>query len=208
MLEVKHLTKRYEQRDVVSDVSLILKERERVSIQGESGCGKTTLLQMLAGLILPDEGEILLEGEKLPEEPYQRQIAMVFQDSLLWEHMTVEENILFGSPRKGKEERKQQACTLSRALDIEELLHRYPSQISGGQARRVAIARAIACEKKILLLDEPFSNLDKEGRVRTLEAVWELTKGKCALLFVTHSRQEAETLCTRHLYMEEGILKG
>nr|MCR5033478.1 ATP-binding cassette domain-containing protein [Lachnospiraceae bacterium] len=168
MLEVKHLTKRYEQRDVVSDVSFFLGDAERVSIQGESGCGKTTLLQMLAGLILPDEGEILLNGEELPEEPYLRQVSMVFQDSLLWEHMTVEENILFGSPRKGKEERREQARTLSRALGIEELLHRYPHQVSGGQARRIALARAIACEKKILLLDEPFSNLDREGRFRTL----------------------------------------
>ncbi len=204
MLEVKHLTKRYEDLDAVSDLSFSLKELERVSIQGESGCGKTTLLKMIAGLVLPDEGEILMDGKPLSDKPYLRQISMVFQDSLLWDHMTVEENILFGSPYKEKEKRRDQVAHLSEILGIGELLKRYPHQISGGQARRAAIARAIACEKKLLLLDEPFSNLDKEGRFRILEGVGKLCKGKCALLFVTHSRQEAEMLCDRHLFMEEG----
>lgn len=206
MLEVKHLTKQYEDRNAVSDLSFSLTDLERVSVQGESGCGKTTLLKMIAGLVMPDEGEILMDGKTLSEDPHLRQVSMVFQDSLLWDHMTIEENILFGSPYKEKGKRKEQAAYLADILEIGELLQRYPYQVSGGQARRAAIARAIACEKRLLLLDEPFSNLDKEARFRILEKVKKLCEGHSAILFVTHSRQEAEMLCERHLRMEEGKL--
>lgn len=207
MLEIRHITKNYEEVCAVDDISFAVKDLERISIQGESGCGKSTLLGILAGLIMPDTGEVWMDGQKLPTEPHLRQMAMVFQDSTLWNHMTIQENILFGSPQKNRGKRRKMAEELADVFGIGGLLGRYPWQISGGQAKRAAIARAIACERKILLLDEPFSNLDKEGRFRTIEAVRELCAGKCAVLLVTHSAKEAEMLCERHLFMEEGKLK-
>ncbi len=208
MLEIINVTKRYGEICAVDQVSFCVKDFERVSIQGESGCGKSTLLGMIAGLIGEDAGEIRLNGEKMPEDPHLRRVSMVFQDSVLWDHMTLRENILFGSPYQEKKQREEQAEKLAEALEIKDLLKRHPHQVSGGQARRAAIARAIACEKELLLLDEPFSNLDKEGRVRTLETVKRLCDGKCAILLVTHSAKEAELLCERHLFMEEGKLKA
>ncbi len=206
MLEIKDLSKNYSDVCALDCVSFVLNDNECISIQGESGCGKTTLLKIIAGLTEADSGEVLHNGKKLNPEPHLRNVSMVFQDGILFEHMTVKENILFGSPLKERNEREKKAHELAEAFGITELLNRYPSEISGGQKRRVAIARAIACQKEILLLDEPFSNLDKEIRFKTLEKVKELCLGKCSIILVTHSEKEAELLCDRHLKMEEGRL--
>ncbi len=207
MLELKHITKEYPEVTAVRDVSLTIGDTERVAIRGESGCGKSTLLGIIAGLILPDAGEVLRDGRKLSPEPHLRGVSMVFQNSTLWNHMTVRENILFGSPFRQKEEREEQVRSLAEELELTELLNRYPGQISGGQARRAAIARALACRRELLLLDEPFTNLDKEGKGRVLESVRRLCAGTCAVLLVTHKAQEAEALCERQLTMEEGELR-
>ncbi len=207
MLELKHITKEYPEVTAVRDVSLTIGDTERVAIRGESGCGKSTLLGIIAGLILPDAGEVLRDGRKLSPEPHLRGVSMVFQNGTLWNHMTVRENILFGSPFRQKEEREEQVRSLAEELELTELLNRYPGQISGGQARRAAIARALACRRELLLLDEPFTNLDKEGKGRVLESVRRLCAGTCAVLLVTHNAQEAEALCERQLTMEEGELR-
>ncbi len=206
MLEIKELTKKYDTVTAVDAVSFRIADLESVSIRGESGCGKSTLLALLAGLLTPDRGEILRDGKPLPGDPHRREIAQVFQDGLLWNHMTVEENILFGSPLKDSKERHRRVQELAERYGIGDLLGRYPDKISGGQARRAALARAFACEKKLILLDEPFSNLDKESRRKAMEATLALSKGKCAILLVTHSKEEAEAICTRHLRMEDGKL--
>jgi ABC-type sugar transport system ATPase subunit len=207
MLELKHITKEYPEVTAVRDVSLTIGDTERVAIRGESGCGKSTLLGIIAGLILPDAGEVLRDGRKLSPEPHLRGVSMVFQNGTLWNHMTVRENILFGSPFRQKEKREEQVRSLAEELELTELLNRYPGQISGGQARRAAIARALACRRELLLLDEPFTNLDKEGKGRVLESVRRLCAGTCAVLLVTHNAQEAEALCERQLTMEEGELR-
>ena len=207
MIEIKGIVKEYEGIRVVDKVSFRIGEKEKISICGESGCGKTTLLNIIAGLIASDEGSILKDGRPLPEKPQERGISMVFQDSTLWNNMTVRENILFGSPYKDSRVRKEQALTLAEAFGIEELLDRYPYKISGGQARRVAIARALACERELLLLDEPFSNLDKEWKERTIMKTKELCGDKCAVILVTHSLSEADSLCDTHLHMTEGRIE-
>ena len=206
MLEIRDLCKNYPETCALDHVSFTLHDKECISIQGESGCGKTTLLNVIAGLTEPDSGEILLNGSKMPAEPHKRNVSMVFQDAVLFDHLSVRENILFGSPLKDRKERDCEALRLAEAFGISELLDRYPSQISGGQMRRAAIARAIACKKEILLLDEPFSNLDKDIRFKTLEKVRELCLGKCSIILVTHSEKEAELLSDRHLVMSEGHL--
>lgn len=204
MYELLNITKEYPDVRALDDVSFCIEDKESVSIRGESGCGKTTLLKVLAGLIRPDKGEILKDKMSLPESLNKRGIAMVFQDSLLFNNMTVRENILFGSPYKDKERRDKCVNELSAAYGIEDLLDRYPHRISGGQARRVAIARALACERELLLLDEPFTNLDKDLKDRVIKKTKELCKGRCAVLLVSHNEAEANELCDRHLFMEEG----
>ena len=204
MLEVKNIKKEYRGFTALDDVSLCLGEKERVSIRGESGCGKSTLLMIIAGLTEADSGQILKNGKELPLVPHKRGMSMVFQDATLWNHMTVKENILFASPFNEKKVRDIQAEELSEAFGIENLLSRYPTQISGGQAKRAAIARALAAGREILLLDEPFSNLDKVWREKTVLKTKELTEGRCSVILVTHSSEEADLFCNTHYHMEEG----
>ncbi len=204
MLKVISIKKEYSGFKALDDVSLTVDTKERLSIRGESGCGKSTLLMIIAGLTEADSGQILKDGKELPAVPHKRGISMVFQDATLWNHMTVKENILFASMIKDKKKRNEEAEKLAEAFGIESMLDRYPTQISGGQAKRVAIARALAAEREILLLDEPFSNLDKDWREKTLIKTKELTEGKCAVILVTHNNEEAELFCDRHLTMEEG----
>jgi ABC-type Fe3+/spermidine/putrescine transport system ATPase subunit len=207
MIEIKGVVKEYGGIRVVDNVSFCINEKEKISICGESGCGKTTLLNIIAGITAADEGSILKDGKPLPLKPHEREVSMVFQDSTLWNNMTVRENILFGSPYKDKKEREEQVLKLAETFGIEELLDRYPYKISGGQARRVAIARALACERELLLLDEPFSNLDKEWKERTVMKTKELCAENCAVILVTHSESEADCFCDTHLHMAEGRIK-
>lgn len=204
MFEINGITKEYPSVKALDNVSLSLDDGELISIQGESGCGKSTLLQIIAGIITADSGTITRNNVPLPEVPHKRGVAMVFQDSLLFNNMTVEENILFGCPHKDRKHRDKIVNDLALAYGIGDLLKRYPFQISGGQARRVALARALACERELLLLDEPFSNLDKDLKENIIKCTREFCEGRCAAILVTHSEAEALKFADRHLYMEEG----
>ena len=132
---------------------------------------------------------------------------MTFQEPALWNHMTVEDNILYGCPLRGKQQRREEAALLAGRLGIGELLKRYPYEISGGQAKRAALARAIACRKPVLLLDEPFANLDEKSKAIAMEAVRQCCAGMTVLL-VTHSREEAECLSQKRYQLERGRLYG
>ncbi|MBR4718768.1 MAG: ATP-binding cassette domain-containing protein [Lachnospiraceae bacterium] len=204
MYDIIGLTKEYPSVKALDNVSLSINDKELISIRGESGCGKSTLLNVIAGLIAADSGTVMRNNEPLPYDLHKRGIAMVFQDSLLFNNMTVRDNILFGCPHKDKERREKTVRELSGAYGLDELLARYPYQISGGQARRVAIARALACERELLLLDEPFTNLDKDLKENTIKVTKGLCRDRCTVLLVTHSEAEAQDFCDRHLYMEEG----
>lgn len=204
MYEIRQITKDYPGVRALDNISLKIGDKEMISVRGESGCGKSTLLHVIAGLVTPDSGTVTRNGEALPDAPHKRGTAMVFQDSLLFNHMTVRENILFGCPHKDKVQRERCVQEISEAYKIKGLLSRYPHQLSGGQARRAALARALACERELLLLDEPFTNLDKELKEDVIRCTRGLCEGKCAVLLVTHSETEALMFCDRHLSMEEG----
>ncbi|MBR2532614.1 MAG: ATP-binding cassette domain-containing protein [Lachnospiraceae bacterium] len=204
MFEINGVTKEYPSVRALDNVSLSIGDREMVSIRGESGCGKSTLLHVIAGLVAPDAGTITKDHEPLSDLPHKRGVAMVFQDSLLFPNMTVRENILFGCPHRDKERRENCAGELAEAYGLTGLLSRYPHQISGGQARRAALARALACERELLLLDEPFTNLDRDLKESIIQCTREFCEGRCAVLLVTHNEAEAAAFCSRHLYMEEG----
>ena len=204
MFEINRVTKEYPSVRALDNVSLRIDDQEMVSIRGESGCGKSTLLHVIAGLVTPDSGTVTKNNAPLSDVPHRRGVAMVFQESLLFSNMTVRENILFGCPHKDMGQREMRVNELAEAYGIDGLLARYPHQLSGGQARRAALARALACERELLLLDEPFTNLDRDLKANIIRCTREFCKGRCAVLLVTHNEAEAQAFCDRHLYMEEG----
>jgi ABC-type Fe3+/spermidine/putrescine transport system ATPase subunit len=165
-IEVTNLCKRYSQ-EVLKNFSLSVNEGEMVVLLGESGCGKSTFIRILAGLENADSGSVCLNGISMDERipPNKRNIALVYQEPVLWNHMPVWKNIAYGMAKKDK----KVIYELMDALEIGGLEKRFPEEISGGQAKRVALARALAADKGILLLDEPLSNIDEKTKLKNLE---------------------------------------
>ena len=207
MIQAQNITKRYGEHTVLDGLCLQVGPGELVAILGESGSGKSTLLRIVAGLEEADAGRLLLGGAPPAREPGRRGVAMTFQEPALWNHMTVEDNILYGCPLRGRRQRREEAELLAGRLGIGELLRRYPYEISGGQAKRVALARAMACRKPVLLLDEPFANLDERIKAVAMDAVRQCCAGATVLL-VTHSREEADCLSQKRYHLEGGRLYG
>ena len=194
-LQAHGLTKYFGDHKVVDDASFTVNEGETLALLGPSGCGKTTLLRLLTGLESADTGTVSLAGEMLtgPDvhlPPEQRRVGMVFQDWALFPHLTVEKNVSYGLTSQDiKAGRAGEALDL---VGLGDLGSRYPHDLSGGQAQRVAVARALAPRPRVLLLDEPFSNLDTEFRVKLRSEVAALMRevGMTAV-FVTHDQEEA-----------------
>lgn len=207
MIKCQQVTKCYREVIPVNQVDLYVKKGESIAIFGESGSGKSTLLRLIAGLEEPNEGEILLDGKKWStKEPlWQRDVALVFQEPALWNHMTVEQNISFGM-RGTRKEKKMFTQELMEALHISELGKRYPYEISGGQAKRVALARACGAKRSILLLDEPLSNLDEASKEIAIQFLLERYKGQCTIVYVTHNLEETSQLCDKWYKMKDGYL--
>lgn len=186
---------------------------EIVALLGPSGSGKTTLLHLIAGLLTPDDGEIRLgkilyyKKGKHPLPIRMRKVGLLFQDYALFPHMTVERNILYGAQR-GKRMDDPQIRELLEATGISHLIHQYPNQLSGGEKQRVALVRALAADARLLLLDEPFSALDRRTKEESHEALLRLHSiRRIPLLFVTHDLEEAEKLGNRLMMIERGKVK-
>ncbi len=162
-ISIEHVTKKFGDFVAVDDVSLEIADREFMVLLGPSGCGKTTLLRAIAGLGMADSGRISIDGRDVTYlPPRERGISMVFQSYAIFPHMTVYDNVAFGLKMSKVDEKEidKRVRQASELLHIEEMLDRYPSKMSGGQRQRVAVARAIAMQAKVLLMDEPLSNLD------------------------------------------------
>jgi sulfate transport system ATP-binding protein len=211
-VELRDLTRRFGGMAAVDGITLSIARGEFAALLGPSGSGKTTLLRLLAGLDLPDAGEIRVQGEDLARVPARaRRIGVVFQNYALFRHMTVFENVAFGLRVRPRRERPAEAEITRRVTELLELVQipalarRYPEQISGGQRQRVALARALAIEPQLLLLDEPFGALDavvrKEVRrwVRGLHERLGLTS-----ILVTHDQEEAMEMADRIAVMNQG----
>ena len=199
-IEVTNLCKRYSQ-EVLKNFSLSVNEGEMVVLLGESGCGKSTFIRILAGLENADSGSVCLNGISMDERipPNKRNIALVYQEPVLWNHMPVWKNIAYGMAKKDK----KVIYELMDALEIGGLEKRFPEEISGGQAKRVALARALAADKGILLLDEPLSNIDEKTKLKNLEYLVQNYKDRKTILYVTHSKMEADFLGCRQIRMDE-----
>ena len=212
-LSIDGVTKRFGPRAVVDDVSLEVAAGETLAILGPSGCGKTTLLRLVAGLEVPDSGEIRLDGSpvatagRMLVPAHRRRIGFVFQDLALWPHLTVRGSLRFvmGSVHVEKRTWNDRIERVLGLVRIEALADRYPHQLSGGEQQRSAVARALVAEPRVLLLDEPFSSLDPDlrqvlrGELRDMQRALGLTA-----LYVTHDREDARALADRVLTMGDG----
>lgn len=203
--------KRYGNVAAVADVSLEVARGEFVCLLGPSGCGKTTTLRMVAGFIEPTAGSVWIGGQDVTRAPaYRRDTGMVFQNYALFPHMTVAQNVAFGLENLGvaTAERRQRVRDMLDTVELGELAERYPSALSGGQQQRVALARALVLRPAVLLLDEPFSNLDAQLRVRLREELHRIIRQiGMTTLFVTHDQEEALTLSDRIVVMNQGRIE-
>jgi len=214
LLHIKNLTKAFEQgKPVVNGVNLKVHHEEIVALLGPSGCGKTTTLRLIAGFEEADLGKVLL-GDTLIESPethiapQQRGIGFVFQDYALFPHMTVLENVAFGLKDVPKKKRPVYAEEVLCRTGMEKYQNRTPDELSGGQQQRVALARAIAPRPKLVLLDEPFSNLDAMLRDNTRKEVRSiLKKSKMSAILVTHDQEEALSFADRVAVMNNGSIE-
>ncbi|CAA7602620.1 Putative ABC transporter [Acididesulfobacillus acetoxydans] len=210
-VQIEHVTKRFGNTTAVNDVSLNIKSGEFMSLLGPSGCGKTTLLSMILGILDVTDGEISFNATRVDDIPmHKRDVGMVFQNYALFPHMSIRNNVGFGLdmrkvPKKEREKRVEDALSL---VQLETLAERYPKQLSGGQQQRVALARALVVRPKVLLLDEPLSNLDaklrKEMRIQLKRLHQDLG---ITTIYVTHDQEEALSLSTQVAVMSQGVVQ-
>jgi len=205
-VEIRGVTKRYGAVTAVDCVSFAIEAGNLVTLLGPSGCGKTTTLRMIAGLEVPTEGTILIGGEDvtlLP--PSARDVSMVFQSYALFPHMTVMENVSYGLAGLPKAEQREKAREGLKLVGLEGYENRLPSELSGGQQQRVACARALVLEPRVLLFDEPLSNLDAKLRRRMRDDIRELQQGLgLTSVYVTHDQEEALAVSDRIVVMNNG----
>ncbi|GAA0816875.1 ABC transporter ATP-binding protein [Clostridium tertium] len=214
MIHIEELRKVYNNGyEALKSINLEINEGELVCLLGPSGCGKTTILNLLAGLLDPTSGDIKFDNESIiGKHPKDRNIGLVFQNYALYPHMTVLENVMFpltvGKKKKPKSEAIEIAKKYMKITSIEELANKKPGEMSGGQQQRVAITRALVQNPKILLLDEPLSNLDARLRLKIREEIRRLVKEiGITTIFVTHDQEEALSISDRIVLMNEGVVQ-
>lgn len=214
---LKDVTKTFGHTNAVDHLNLVIKDHDFITLLGPSGCGKTTTLRMIAGLETPTSGEIMIDGQTvfssekgIDVPPQKRNVGFLFQNYALWPHMTVLQNITFGleNLKWKKDKIKERSSMLMEMLQIEEYRDRYPAELSGGQQQRVAIARTLATGPRILLMDEPLSNLDAKLRMEMRSELKRLhMETDSTFVYVTHDQLEAMTLATRISLIRKGKLQ-
>ncbi len=197
-------------QSVLKNISFSMQEGEVVAILGSSGSGKSTLLRVLSGLEMPKKGDIHINEETLCSantfvECEKRHVGMVFQDYALFPHMNVYKNIAFGIRKFSKEAKKKRVEEMLELIDMKDKIHAYPHELSGGQQQRIALARALAPHPDILLLDEPFSNLDADLKMKIRHELRTIMKlADMTSIFVTHDYDDAKDIADRIVYLENG----
>ncbi|MGD8663831.1 MAG: ABC transporter ATP-binding protein [Desulfobacterales bacterium] len=210
-IEIQGLFKRFKNVVAINHIQLEVKKGEMLTLLGPSGCGKTTTLRCIAGLERPDEGDIIIDGKPMLSQgfvqPSKRGIGMVFQNYAVWPHMKVYNNVVYGLKlqRLSRQSIKEKAQTVLKLVGLDGLEDRYPAQLSGGQQQRVALARALVGNPKVLLLDEPLSNLDAKLREELRFEIKSLVRRMgITSVYVTHDQAEAMVISDRIAVMESG----
>ena len=215
-LQLKNLYKKYQNNTVVNNFNIDVKKGELISILGPSGCGKTTTLRMIAGFISPSSGEIFLSEERITDYPPEiRPVSTVFQNYALFPHLTVYENIEYGlryplkvGKKLNKKEKKERTQKMINLVNLKGLENRRIDHLSGGQQQRVALARSLVLEPKVLLLDEPLSNIDTKLRETVRNEIRKIQKELgITMIFVTHDQEEAMSISDRIIVMNEGNIE-
>ncbi|WP_019026357.1 ABC transporter ATP-binding protein [Colwellia piezophila] len=212
LLSIQQLSVKLQDKEVLSSLDLTLNAGDILGLVGASGCGKTTLLNAIAGFSKPSTGQIVIDGKVLSDKQHyvpaeNRQVGMIFQDYALFPHLTVKENIAFGIAQLTQTEQQQQIDSLLTILKLNDYQNSYIHQLSGGQQQRVAIARALAPKPKLLLLDEPFSNIDARLRNELMVEIRQLLKQfDMTAIFVTHNKDEVFTFADKMAVMAQGKL--
>lgn len=220
---LKNLTKKFPSRDrknhtdviAVNDFNFEIPDGRLIGLLGPSGCGKSTALNLISGLVKPTEGRIFFGDEDVTDlPPENRGIGLVFQNYALYPHLSVKQNILFplqnlkGKDKLSKSDMLKKATEAAKLVQIDDLMERKPRELSGGQQQRVAIARALVKRPKVLLLDEPLSNLDARLRIQTREEIRRIQQETgITTIFVTHDQEEAMSISDRIVVMKEGVIQ-
>ena len=211
IIEIKNINVSYGSNHVLKDINLNIKNKDFYTFLGPSGCGKTTLLRLIAGFEKSQSGELFIGGKEISNSnPWERDVGMVFQNYALWPHMTVYKNISFGLEEKKikNSEIQKRVEDVLELVDLKDLSKRYPYQLSGGQQQRVALARTLVVKPKVLLLDEPLSNLDAKLRVQMRKELLDLhNKIDITTIFVTHDQEEANAMSSNLAIFNEGIVQ-
>ncbi|MBS4539128.1 ABC transporter ATP-binding protein [Clostridium sp. D2Q-11] len=195
----------------INKLNMNIDRGDVLAILGESGSGKSTILRLIAGLEEPLKGSISLNDNILMDKntfimPENREIGMVFQDYALFPHMTVSKNILFGLDKMNKKKKISRLNEVLKLIDMVEYKDRYPHELSGGQQQRIALARAIAPRPSVLLMDEPFSNLDADLKNKIRKELKEiLNKADITTIFVTHNKEDARAIANKVIVLDKGI---
>ena len=211
-IEIRDLYKRYRKVVAVNRIRLEIEEGEMLTLLGPSGCGKTTTLRCIAGLEVPEEGDIIIDGRPMLSQgfvaPSKRGIGMVFQNYAVWPHMRVLNNVAYGLKLQkiSKAEIRERALTVLEMVGLKGLEDRYPSQLSGGQQQRVAIARALAANPALILCDEPTGAIDTETGISVLQNLFELNrKMKKTVVVITHD-PSVRAIAHRVAYIQDGTI--
>ena len=219
---LQNLTKKFPNRNkriredviAVNDFNFEIPDGKLIGLLGPSGCGKSTALNLLCGLLKPTSGRIFFGEDDVTDLPAEnRGVGMVFQNYALYPHLTVKQNIMFplenlkGADKLSKEQMQEKAVEVAKLVQIDELMDRKPNELSGGQQQRVAIARALVKMPRILLMDEPLSNLDARLRLQTREEIRRIQREtKITTIFVTHDQEEAMSISDMIIVMKEGVI--
>ncbi len=210
-LEICNLTKVYDHKTVLDDVSFTVNDGEFLSILGPSGCGKTTLLKILIGIETPTSGKILKKGVEITKlDPSKREMGMVFQNYALFPNMTVLKNVMYALniKYKNKEKAKEESIKILELVNMSEHLNKYPHELSGGQQQRDAIARTLSLNPDIILFDEPMSALDADNRLGLRKELKKIQKKfKTTMIYITHDQEEAFSLSDRVMVMKDGKIE-
>jgi len=210
-LKINNLTKVYNDKTVLNNISFEVNDGEFLSILGPSGCGKTTLLKILIGIESPTSGEIIKNEKDITNlDPSKRGMGIVFQNYALFPNMTVLENVSYALKNKLKDKKKayKQAMDVISMVNLEDHINKYPDELSGGQMQRVAIARTLALKPDVILFDEALSALDAENKIILRNKIRELNKKfNITMIFITHDQEEAFSISDRVMIMNDGCIE-